>query len=534
MSIARFRSVILTLDYSIGTIKVRLQLRNMEDDNAAKEHTGKIVDITVMDTGKGISQAFLQSKLYVPFAQENTLAPGTGLGLSIVRSITNMLGGNIDIRSEVGRGTTVKVSLPLLRPVAGDESPVTTPSMSLNSTKELDDSIQLLQQEAKGRRVAIDGLSLDSYPPALNQHLGSSQVLAKYITDWYGLDVVPWSNTADCDVLITDERNVAVLGKENVLPGSSKQPGIIVLCGHSTQGRLPSLHAQGSGQVVEFLSKPYGPYKLARALRACLEKLNAIHRGNLPPITEVISPCIQEPHSLDTVIEGLQEVTLAPHNKSDREIVVQSNGTITIAENSKTAHLAVATPASEDGHGSVNDASEYPFPSPKERLDIDRGRISPKALKHKLSLHSLSESHPRPGGTDTNGTTVTREAIAPRVLLVDDNQINLRLLQTFMKKRKYKNTGSAEDGKMAVEAVQRSEEVYDIIFMDISMPVMNGFEATRAIREFEAQTQRVPAMIIALTGLASSRDQSEAFSSGIDLYLTKPVSFKEVSDLSIF
>ena len=58
---------------------------------------------------------------------------------------------------------------------------------------------------------------------------------------------------------------------------------------------------------------------------------------------------------------------------------------------------------------------------------------------------------------------------------------------------------------------------------------MNGFEATRQIRELEfARNRPTPALIIALTGLASSRDQAEAFTNGVDLYMTKPVSFKEV------
>lgn len=74
------------------------------------------------------------------------------------------------------------------------------------------------------------------------------------------------------------------------------------------------------------------------------------------------------------------------------------------------------------------------------------------------------------------------------------------------------------------------------------MPVMNGFEATRAIRDIEdarshnqkdgdGNNRPSPALIIALTGLASSRDQSEAFTSGVDLFMTKPVSFKEVGRL---
>lgn len=70
------------------------------------------------------------------------------------------------------------------------------------------------------------------------------------------------------------------------------------------------------------------------------------------------------------------------------------------------------------------------------------------------------------------------------------------------------------------------------------MPVLNGFEATRAIRDIEdarahnsADPKPSPALIIALTGLASSRDQTEAFTSGVDLFMTKPVSFKEVGRL---
>jgi CheY-like chemotaxis protein len=63
------------------------------------------------------------------------------------------------------------------------------------------------------------------------------------------------------------------------------------------------------------------------------------------------------------------------------------------------------------------------------------------------------------------------------------------------------------------------------------MPVMNGFEATRLIRTFEAERQYKPAMIIALTGLANGRDQAEGFSAGCDIYMTKPVSFKELAKL---
>lgn len=67
--------------------------------------------------------------------------------------------------------------------------------------------------------------------------------------------------------------------------------------------------------------------------------------------------------------------------------------------------------------------------------------------------------------------------------------------------------------------------------MDISMPVMDGLKATRAIRTFERENKLEPATVIALTGLASSASQQEAFTSGVDLFLTKPVKLKELTSI---
>lgn len=63
------------------------------------------------------------------------------------------------------------------------------------------------------------------------------------------------------------------------------------------------------------------------------------------------------------------------------------------------------------------------------------------------------------------------------------------------------------------------------------MPIMNGIESTFKIRELERESHLKPAMIVALTGLASAEAQQEAFSSGINLFLTKPVRFGELRKL---
>lgn len=69
--------------------------------------------------------------------------------------------------------------------------------------------------------------------------------------------------------------------------------------------------------------------------------------------------------------------------------------------------------------------------------------------------------------------------------------------------------------------------------IDISMPEMDGFEAARAIRAVEKERSpgSKPAIIVALTGLSSSEDESKALASGMDMFLTKPVSFKNIGKL---
>ncbi|KYG42485.1 hypothetical protein M433DRAFT_157829, partial [Acidomyces richmondensis BFW] len=102
----------------------------------------------------------------------------------------------------------------------------------------------------------------------------------------------------------------------------------------------------------------------------------------------------------------------------------------------------------------------------------------------------------------------------------------------------------AEDGQQAVDSYRSSAAQGappDIIFMDISMPIMNGYEATRTIRKLERvqshsngileAVEQNRAFIVALTGNGGGDDQAEAFESGVDIYMTKPMSMKEVGKI---
>jgi two-component system, cell cycle response regulator DivK len=104
-----------------------------------------------------------------------------------------------------------------------------------------------------------------------------------------------------------------------------------------------------------------------------------------------------------------------------------------------------------------------------------------------------------------------------RVLLVEDNEMNRDMLSRRLKKKGFE-VDMALDGAQGVEMALNG--TYDIILMDMSLPVIDGWEATRQLRAVPA-TQSVP--IIALTAHAMSGDRDRAMDAGCSDYDTKPV-----------
>lgn len=107
----------------------------------------------------------------------------------------------------------------------------------------------------------------------------------------------------------------------------------------------------------------------------------------------------------------------------------------------------------------------------------------------------------------------------PDILLVEDYPINQKLVTVLLGRLGYK-VDLAKDGAQGVKAAQ--ERPYALILMDVQMPVMNGFEATRIIRAGSGPNSRTP--IIALTANAMQSDKDACFDAGMDDFLTKPFS----------
>ncbi|WP_374077621.1 ATP-binding protein [Bdellovibrio bacteriovorus] len=107
-----------------------------------------------------------------------------------------------------------------------------------------------------------------------------------------------------------------------------------------------------------------------------------------------------------------------------------------------------------------------------------------------------------------------------RILIVDDTEDNRFLLLTYLKKLPF-DVVQAENGLEAVEKVFR--EPFDLILMDIQMPVMDGYAATRKIREWEKQQNKKTIPIIAVSANAMAEDIQKSLDAGCTEHVTKPI-----------
>jgi len=101
---------------------------------------------------------------------------------------------------------------------------------------------------------------------------------------------------------------------------------------------------------------------------------------------------------------------------------------------------------------------------------------------------------------------------------VEDNIINMKIPVNYMKRAK-QDYARAVNGLEALEQYKATPEAFKVIFMDISMPVMNGLTSTREIRQFELQNGIARIRIVALTCFSSEDYQKGAVESGIDIFL---------------
>ncbi len=137
-------------------------------------------------------------------------------------------------------------------------------------------------------------------------------------------------------------------------------------------------------------------------------------------------------------------------------------------------------------------------------------------------------------GAAPSGRIITRHSLAERarrrarILLAEDNPVNQKVALKALEKLGYQ-ADVAHDGAQALQATR--DKRYDLVLMDVQMPVMDGMEATRHIRDPQSGTLNPAVIIVALTAHAMTGDKERCLNMGMDDYLAKPIKAAELQEM---
>ena len=187
---------------------IRISVRSTEISASEGHPDQTLIQLSVSDSGIGISEEYLKHRLFTPFAQEDSLSAGAGLGLSIIQQIVTSLGGTIDIQSELGVGTNVTVSVPLTvskSPPPASEVPV--------STKK--------RPRWQGLKICFVGFAFVDSDHAANElvmchkkrALALKLALTHAFTEWFGMNAVSANafDSVTADVFVIQQEYLARL-----------------------------------------------------------------------------------------------------------------------------------------------------------------------------------------------------------------------------------------------------------------------------------------------------------------------------------
>jgi PAS domain S-box-containing protein len=149
--------------------------------------------------------------------------------------------------------------------------------------------------------------------------------------------------------------------------------------------------------------------------------------------------------------------------------------------------------------------------------------VKPVKRAELLTAISTAMSAPLPAGQESPLTAVPTPTDAKRplhILLAEDAEDNRLLIQAYMKQTPYR-LDIAENGEVACGKFKVGR--YDLVLMDVQMPVMDGYDATREIREWEQANHRPPVPILALTAHALQGDAQKSLEAGCTAHLSKPI-----------
>ncbi|MCX6150253.1 MAG: response regulator [Ignavibacteriales bacterium] len=490
----RFVIIALIANSVKSTEKGKISVRVLQADN-------KHLNIRIADTGKGIPSE-KRKTLFEPtsISISDNIKPNGNFGLSLVLSkkYIQLLGGDINLDSTVGKGSTFNFSI------------------NVESISEIERKIIELPPPTVSTRVLV-----------IEDDYATSKLLSSYLTRW-GYNPIIVNSEDQTMELIEKEKFLAII-MDIVLPNinglellkkihehkNTKHTPVIVCSVEAEQQKAFMLGA------VEYFVKPIKYKFLVEVLQSyrlrtdsnilCVDDdvptlqllKEAIETAGFKAIAENVSANVMdlvEDKDLDLAIIDLD----MPHPNGFELIKL-------IKSNPKFIHLPIIIYTGKENY--------------QEDLKNIDGLFEELLSKRSTNIEDLSEVISKMINrydTPPPQQEVFEKKDVIKILLAEDYKHSQIIVTRLLKKNTFENIVVVENGEEAIEMAKQQH--FDLILMDMQMPVMNGFEATEKIR-LMPQYKDTP--IIALTAFAMKGDREKCLEAGATDYIPKPIDSKE-------
>ncbi|SBT14621.1 response regulator [Vibrio celticus] len=518
-----------------GGVTLSIQTLNKADNNAT-------IRFAVRDTGIGID-SLQQKQIFEPFAQEDDSTTrqfgGTGLGLAISTQLVELMGGQIQLDSVKGEGSCFYFDLELpVDLILPKPSSATADIYVLSNENMLSERIES-DLNLYGLKVTDKTNDIT----AITEQI-STQKHTKPITVVFAED--------DAFLANTHADNLAKL----------HQNGITICLIRSFLSEPADLGDSVTAQVAQ----PLLGLRLIKAIELCDTRgLAELSEASQTPVEIQHKILIVEDNKINQKIAGLHV------GKSGFEFEFANNGQEAVDMFTANPHYAAilmdCMMPVMDGFDATSNIRRIEKETEATRripiialtasvidddiqrcFDVGMDDYVPKPFKFEMlkeKVLTAVEAMPLPASYKAqpkkqpatvtpiiNGAATKRtlpeeaeqNAIpskSERILLVEDNRVNQKVASIMLKKAGYAFE-IADNGQIAVDMYQ-NDSSFDIILMDCMMPVMDGFTATKEIREHEKNQGLSKTPIIALTASVIDDDIQKCFDSGMDGYVAKPV-----------
>lgn len=520
---------------------------------AELDSTQKLITITVSDTGIGVPKD-KQKIIFEAFEQADSSVSrhygGTGLGLTISKELAALLGGKITLVSEEGKGSSFSLQIPIELPdLNPEEIPLVSRSsdnsiITSNATMESTPPPELQSDRVKkAAQTALKGLKENKKTILVveDDEVFRSSVVEMVRT--YNFEAIQ-ANDGEIALAILNEHTPDAILLDVKLPGISGL-GILELIKHMPHLRHVPVHMISALEyqhnalrmgALGYLTKPVTIEKV----RSALGRIENMISTNLRRVL-LIEDDERQSKAIAELISGDEiEVVSVKTGRAAMEHLKQTGFDCIILDLtlpdvsglevlSELSQLEISVPPVVIYTGKDLSESEEDALRKYSESIVIKGARSPERLLDEVNLflhrvESLLPNEKREMLSQLRSQVKSFEG--KTVLIVDDDIRNVFALTSALE-AKGLQVRVARNGVEALDILQRYRDI-DLVLMDIMMPKMDGFEATKRIRQSQDKHIReLP--VVALTAKAMREDHEKCMEAGASDYLPKPVNLNNLT-----